>query len=40
MVGNLPSCTGARGERILGKIVPGKNFGNVLLKQQQQPTNN
>jgi anhydro-N-acetylmuramic acid kinase len=40
MFGNLPSCTGARGERVLGKIVPGKNFSSVFLKQHQQQQRN
>lgn len=25
--GNLPSCTGAAGERVLGQIAPGRNWG-------------
>lgn len=28
--GNLPGCTGAAGERVLGKIAPGRNFGRLL----------
>ena len=30
--GNVPACTGARGERVLGKIAPGRNFRQVLAK--------
>jgi anhydro-N-acetylmuramic acid kinase len=28
--GNLPSCTGARGRRVLGKIVPGGNYRRLI----------
>jgi len=30
--GNVPACTGASGERILGKIAPGRNLRRVLSK--------
>jgi len=30
--GNVPSCTGAAGPRVLGKICPGSNFGQLLLQ--------
>jgi len=30
--GNVPACTGASGERILGKIAPGRNFLRLLRK--------
>ena len=30
--GNVPACTGASGERILGKIAPGRNFLCLLRK--------
>jgi anhydro-N-acetylmuramic acid kinase len=29
--GNVPSCTGAKDSRILGKICPGRNFSHVVL---------
>jgi anhydro-N-acetylmuramic acid kinase len=32
--GNIPTCTGAIDKRILGKIIPGKNFTKVLLTKQ------
>lgn len=28
--GNVPACTGAAGERLLGKIAPGRNFGRLM----------
>ncbi len=28
--GNVPVCTGAVGERVLGKITPGRNFGRLF----------
>lgn len=28
--GNVPACTGAAGERLLGKITPGRNFGRLF----------
>jgi len=28
--GNLPSCTGAAGRVVLGKIVPGENYGTLM----------
>lgn len=31
--GNVPACTGASGERVLGKIAPGRNF-HMLLGQK------
>ncbi|MFZ1756684.1 MAG: anhydro-N-acetylmuramic acid kinase [Caldilineaceae bacterium] len=27
---NVPACTGAAGERVLGKITPGRNFGQLF----------
>ena len=30
--GNVPACTGASGECVLGKIAPGRNFRQVLAK--------
>ena len=30
--GNLPSCTGAGGPRVLGKLVPGPNFAVLMCK--------
>ncbi len=29
--GNLPACTGASGQRVLGKIAPGRNFGKIVF---------
>lgn len=36
--GNLPACTGAAGERILGKIAPGRNFGRLMGIDPRQRT--
>ncbi|MBI3959391.1 MAG: anhydro-N-acetylmuramic acid kinase [Chloroflexi bacterium] len=33
--GNAPACTGASGERLLGKIAPGRNFADVLARLQK-----
>lgn len=34
--GNVPSCTGARQEQILGQIAPGNNYSSLLHKIQER----
>jgi anhydro-N-acetylmuramic acid kinase len=32
---NVPSCTGAKGGRVLGKIIPGKNYTKALIHNKK-----
>jgi anhydro-N-acetylmuramic acid kinase len=36
--GNLPSCTGAGSRAVLGKIVPGRNYTQLLDRVSQRNT--